>query len=148
MMTTDTRSPVVLRPVGGGDLNFIYRTWLSDLRAEDYSALPDDLWYPAHREAITRVLEDESTTALVLCPSDDYSEILGYVVARAGQVLHWVFLRKELRGKKTGLVRMMLEGLVPQGTPAAWRMRSGRSLLNPPRPRFARRHYASDSPTK
>jgi hypothetical protein len=143
MMTTMTSNdPVLLRPVMPGDLNFIYRTWLSDLRAEDYSALPDDLWYPAHREAITRVLEDPKTVALVICPVDDPTEILAYGIAHPNEMLHWIYLRKELRGKKTGLPGRLLDKMAPRGTPAAWRMRSGKSLLNPPRPRVARRLYA------
>jgi hypothetical protein len=140
---------VVLRPVVAGDLNYIYRNWLADLRAEDQGALPDDLWYPAHREAITRILADSAVVAVAAVLPDDVNEILGFAVAQPGEVLHWVHLRREFRGRKSGLVGRMLAavGATP-GTPAAWRMRSGRALQNPPRPRSVRGKYAATpSPT-
>lgn len=137
---------VLIRPMVPDDLAFVYRNWLADLRDADRSALPNDLWYPAHREAISRVLADPAVTALVVCPSDSIDEILGFAVAEQNVVLHWVFLRKELRGRQTGLVPMLLTavGAAP-GTPAAWQHPSGRALQNPPRSRWARARYASTS---
>jgi hypothetical protein len=137
---------IMLRHAVPGDLAFIYRTWLSDLRAADRSALPNDLWFPPHREAIGRVLSDPSVAVMVLAPSDNPDEILGYAVAEEKKVLHWVFLRPELRGRQSGLVPRMLGDLAPPGTPAAWQHPNGRHLRNPPRPRWARTAYASSSP--
>lgn len=135
---------VALRDLAQDDLSYVYSTWLRDLRAEDHSPLPDDLWFPAHREAITRILASPGTKAVVATSADDRNEILGYAVATPDAFLHWVQIRKPFRGKKTGLVPALLAAVsAPPGTPASFRTPVGRALRNPPRPRAARPLFVS-----
>jgi hypothetical protein len=137
-------SPFFTRPAVPTDLAFIYRTWLSDLRDADRSPLPNDIWYPAHREAITRALGNPDVHVDILTTSEDPDEILGYSVYEPKVVLHWVYLRPDLRNRRLGLVGSLLNQ-VPPGTPASWQIPSGKPLRNPPRPRWARARYASSS---
>jgi hypothetical protein len=137
-------SDFILRPVVAGDLNFIYHHWLRGLREHDRSALPDDLWFPAHRAAVDRVLADPATVTAVAAASDDHNEILGFAVGRPGEMLHWVHVLTVFRGKGLPLVPALLTEVgCPPGTPAAWQIPSGRTLRNPPRPRSARRFYGT-----
>lgn len=141
-----TEDPVMLRQAVPGDLAFVYSTWLRDLRDADPSVLPSDLWFPAHRGYIDRLLADPKVTVLVAAAADRPSEILGYVVAEPGEVLHWVTVRKgPLRGR--GLAkRLLTEAKVPPGTPAAWVTPSSRARLqNPCRSRAIRARGASKS---
>jgi hypothetical protein len=134
----------VIRPAVAGDLNFLYHNWLRELRSHDRSALPDDLWFPAHRAAIDRVLADRQTTVAVAAAPDDPNEILGFAVGRPGEVLHWVHVLTVFRGKGLPLVPALLKAVgCPPMTPASWQVPSGKSLRNPPRPRWARRFYAT-----
>lgn len=140
--------PVAIRPVGGADLPFVLATWLRELRDADASPLPDDLWYPAHREALMRVLSRREVVAVVATPQGESEDILGYAVGEPGEVLHWVHVRSEFRGKRAGLVPRLLRAVGAEGSPgvpAAWRVPSGRSLRNPPRPRRFRRCYAGSA---
>lgn len=134
----------IIRSLVPGDLNFVYHNWLRGLREHDRGTLPDDLWYPAHRAGIDRVLADPATRVAVAAAEDDHNEILGFAVARPGEVLHWVHVLTVFRGKGLPLVPALLTevGATP-GTPAAWQVPSGKTLRNPPRPRSARRFYAT-----
>lgn len=137
--------PVLIRQVAPGDLPYLFSTWLRDLRDADGGPLPDDLWYPAHRELIERLLASPNVTALVAAASDAPDEILGYVVAEPGEVLWWVTVRRPLR--KNGLAkRLLTEAKVPPGTPAAWQTPDSRERLqNPPRGRRIRRRASSST---
>jgi len=124
--------PVLIRNVAPGDLNFLFATWLRDLRDADASALPDDLWFTAHRAFIERQFADPAVKVLVACAADQPNEILGYVVAEPSEVLQWVFVRKGLRGQ--GLAKRLLQEVkAPPGTPAAWSTALGRQRLQNPR---------------
>ncbi len=134
---------VGFRPSVGSDINFIYANWLRDLRDGDRSALPDDLWFPAHREAITRVLADATVKVVIAHDFKDPNLILGFVVAKPGKWLHWVHIRQKLRQKHTGLVPALLREVgISEGDPAVWSTPAGRALRNPPRPRLARAELA------
>jgi hypothetical protein len=125
--------PVLIRNLAPGDVNFLFATWLRDLRDADASALPDDLWFAAHRSYIERQFADPKVKVLVACAADQPNEILGYIVAEPSEVLQWVFVRKgPLRGQ--GLAKRLLEAAkVPPGTPAAWMTPLGRQRLQNPR---------------
>lgn len=135
--------PVLLRNFAPGDTNFVYATWLRDLRAADASALPDDLWFTAHRAYIERVMADPTVRVLVACAADAPNEILGYAVATPNEVLQWVFIRRGLR--RQGLAkRLLTEIQAPPGTPAMWMTPLGRQVLrNPRRSRQLRQPHAS-----
>lgn len=139
-MTVD---PVLVRNVAPGDTNFVYSTWLRDLRDSDASALPDDLWFAAHRAYLDRVFLDPTVRVLVAAAADQPNEILGYIVAQPNEVLQWVYVRKGLRGQ--GLAKRLLnEVKAPPGTPAAWMTPLGRQRLqNPRRSRQIRRAASS-----
>ena len=111
-----------------GDLAYVFATWLRDLRDADPSGLPDDLWFPPHRAFIERLLADKAITAVVACASDAPTEILGYVVARSGEVLEWIHVRKPLRQK--GLAkRLLVEVNSPTPAPARWSTPLARTRL-------------------
>lgn len=111
---------VLIRPFAPGDLAFLFSTWLRDLRDADPGPLPDDLWFPAHRAALERIMSKPEVKVLVAAAADRPDEILGYVVAEPKELIWWVFVRKgELRGK--GIAKMLLQAVdCPPGTPGAW----------------------------
>lgn len=143
--------PVLLRPFAPGDNSFIFSTWLRDMRDADASALPDDLWFNAHRAYIERVMADPKVRVLVACAADAPNEILGYAVATPTEVLQWVFVRKGLR--RQGLAkRLLLEIQAPPGTPSMWMTALGRQVLQNPRRsrqlRSARAAKSTASPSR
>jgi hypothetical protein len=111
---------VKLREFAPGDLAFIFSTWLRDLRDADPGPMPDDLWFPAHRSLLERIMAKPEVRVLMAVAADRPDEILGYVVAEPSEVVYWTFVRKgPLRGK--GLAKMLLEAVsCPPSTPGAW----------------------------
>lgn len=131
-------NPVTLREFAPGDLAYIMSTWLRDLRDADPSPMPDDLYFPAQRALIERLLGSKQVRCTVAAASDRPDEILGYAVAIPGELLVWIHARKPLR--RQGLAKLMLNELsLPPGTPAAWStVHSKLRLQNPPRGRAVR----------
>lgn len=71
------------------DVPFIMDSWLSSIRPI-YRMLPDDLFFPAYRQLIKRVIA--TSEILVLADGD---RILGYSVAwHADGVLHWLYQKR------------------------------------------------------
>lgn len=135
--------PVALRPAEAGDLAFIYSTWLRDLRHADGGPLADDIWFPAHREHVNRVLMDSKVQVMVIHPTDARTQILGYVVAEPDAILHWVYIKPRYR-EKFGLCRRLLEAVRATEALASWTTQDARTKLrNPRRPRMLRQRYAS-----
>ena len=135
----------ILRPAAPGDLNYIFATTLREMRDADGTALEDDLWFPAHRAYLERVLSDPAVEATVLAAEDDHREILGYCIARPGKELVWVQVRKgPLRER--GLAKRLMEAARVLDCPAAWQTPLGRRRLrNPWRGRKLRRRSAPSS---
>jgi hypothetical protein len=70
------------------DVPYIMDSWLSSIRPI-YRQLPDDIFFPAYRQLIKRVIA--SSDIRVLAEGD---RILGYAVSwNAEGVLHWLYLR-------------------------------------------------------
>lgn len=132
---------IEVRPSVDEDLRFVFATWLRDLRRADGGPLADDLWFDSHRAHIKRVLADPAVQLLVLCPTDDRRQILGYIVAEPDAWLHWVYLKPRYR-TKYGLCLRLLEAAHVTDAPAAFSTPDARSkLLNPRRPRLLRQRY-------
>lgn len=136
MPTTD--DPIIFRQFAPGDEAYLMSTWLRDLRDADPSPLPDDLFFPAQRALITRLLASPSVSVTVAAAADSPDEILGYVVAIPQELLVWIHVRKPLR--RRGLAKMLLQTAdCPPGTPGAWStVHSKLRLQNPPRGRAVR----------
>jgi GNAT superfamily N-acetyltransferase len=136
--------PVGVRDFSPGDLAYLFSHWLRDLRDADPGPLPDDLFFPAHRQMLEGILADPAVAVKILCATDRPEEILGFVVAEPKKVLWWVEIRKGLRGR--GLAKLLLERVdVPPGTPAAWGTVLGKiRLRNPARGRQIRASRRAD----
>jgi hypothetical protein len=129
----------VLRTAIPGDLAYIFSTVLRDMRDADGSALEDDLFFPAHRLHLERMLQDPTVEVHVLAAEDDHNEILGFVIARPTQELLWVHVRKGPLRERGLAKRLMAEARVLDA-PAAWTTPLGRRRLrNPWRGRKLRR---------
>lgn len=141
-MDQPTSFPFVVRPAEETDLGYIFETWLADLREADASFLPNDLWFPAHREAITRVLAHPDTTAVVLADAVSPTIIYGYLV-RDPAFLHWVHIRRG-KWRKKGLAKHLLQSTQSQDLPLVWRTKLGMErLTSPVRSRQARHAWWS-----
>lgn len=138
--------PVILRNYAPDDERYVFGTWLRDLREADYSGLPDDLWFDAHREFIKRLLADPKVAMVVAATADDPNEILGYAVAEPNEVLLWVQVKKKFRG--VGLAKRMLEAVqAPATVGMLWRTRSSTARLkNPHRSRLLRQRFPAATP--
>lgn len=112
------------------------------MRDADGSALPDELWYPAHRAYLETALSDPAVECRVVCAEDDHNEILAFIIARPGEELTWLHVRRgPLRGRGLGK-RLMAECQVLEA-PASWMTPLGRKRLrNPWRGRKLRRRSA------
>jgi len=123
--------PVLVRQMVPGDLAYIMATGLRTLRDADPTALPDDLWFNAHRALIERLLGSSKVTALVACAADAPTEILGYVIAEAKECLWLVFVRKSMR--RMGLAtRLLQQAQVTATTPLAFSSQDARKYLRNP----------------
>lgn len=129
---------ILLRDFAPGDFAYLMSTWLRELREADPSPIPDDLYFPAVRQLVERLLGDPQVRCTIAAAADMPNEILGYVVAIPKELLIWTHVRKGLRGR--GLAKMLLQSAeCPPGTPAAWGTAQGKiRLRNPPRGRQAR----------
>lgn len=135
---TNADDAVLLRAFAPGDLAYVMSTWLRDLRDADPSPMPDDLYFPAVRALIERLLSDPQVRCTIAAASDKPDEILGYVLAIPKELVLWTHVRKGLRGR--GLAKLLLQSVdCPPGTPAAWSTALGKiRLRNPPRGRALR----------
>ena len=135
-------SPFVFRSMTVADEGYVYETWLNDLRTTDNSFLPNDLWFPAHREVVKRVLEHPLVQIVVLADAVDPSIIYGYVV-RDPEYLHWIHIRRG-KWRLRGLGKLLLERVKAGGLPLVWRTKLGHERLsNPVRSRQARHAWWS-----
>jgi GNAT superfamily N-acetyltransferase len=142
-----TENPVEVRPGKASDLAYVYRTWLDGLRQADPSPLPNDLFFPAHREYINRVLATPGTQLQVVAPSDRSDDIIGYIVAEPASdtnpgLIQWLFLRPQYRGKHLGLIQLLLAATGASKMPLAWRTSDSKKLRNPLRSRQSRHRHA------
>ena len=130
-----TEDAVILREFAPGDLAYVFSTWLRDLRDADPSPLPDDLYFPAHRTLLERLLASPDVKVVVAAAADKPDEILGYCAAIPSQLVVWVHVRKGLRFR--GVAKVLLTQLnCPPGTPGAWATAMSKiRLRNPPRGR-------------
>lgn len=128
-------SEVAFRSMVAADEGFVYSNVLRDWRQGDVTPLPDDLWFPAARELLTRLLASREVSVFILHPTDSSQEILGYVIAE-GKCLWASYLRKSFRDPSLKLHEMLLEKV---GNPShsAWQ---GQQLR--PRSRDQRRLHA------
>lgn len=137
-------------------MNYIYETWLADLRAADASFVPNDLWYPMHRELIRRVLEGtmpdgsilkDKAQVVILADAVVPQNILGYLV-RDREYLHWIHIRRGTVWRKRGLAKLLLQQTHSERLPAVWRTKLGlERLQNPSRSRWARSSWWTDAPS-
>lgn len=143
---TNADDAVLLRAFAPGDLAYVMSTWLRDLRDADPSPMPDDLYFPAVRALIERLLSDPQVRCTIAAASDKPEEILGYVLAIPKELVLWTHVRKGLRGR--GLAKLLLQSVdCPPGTPAAWSTALGKiRLRNPPRGRLLRTHPPFTAP--
>ncbi len=135
---TSLDDAVLLREFAPGDLAYLMSSWLRDLRDADPGPLPDDLFFPANRALIERLLVCPQVRCTIAAAADKPDEILGYAVAIPGETLLWIQVKKPFRSR--GLAKLLLQSLdCPPGTPAAWStVLSKIRLRNPPRGRQLR----------
>lgn len=137
-----------VRPAVPSDTNFIFATWLRDLRHSDGGPLPDDVWFPAHRELLNRILCDDKVSVLIVHPSDAPNEILGYIVAEPNEVLWWIYIKPKFR-VKYGLAKLLLEKAKAENALSAFSTPESKlKLKNLRRPRQLRPKYAQSSSTR
>lgn len=87
------------------DVPFIMDSWLSSLRPI-YQSLPDDLFFPAYRQLIKRILASSQVRVL-----SEGNRILGYAVSNDAEgILQWLYLRKP----NDQQAKMLLAHLPPQ----------------------------------
>ena len=105
-MQEPTEAHYKLRPATSADAPFILDSWLNCLRSE-YPQLPDDLFFPAYRELIRRLLLTAQVRIL-----DHGGVIAGYSVSWDSEgVLHWVYVMQKYR--QSGLAKQLLSHLPP-----------------------------------
>lgn len=131
-----------IRPAVEGDHAYIYETWLADLRENDHSFLPNDVWFPAHRECIRRVLTSPAASAFVLCDNLKPDIIVGYIVFDA-DYLHWIHIRRG-QWRNRGLARHLLTETQSLSRPLVWKTKLGQlKLRNQLKSRSARHRWWS-----
>lgn len=116
---------MITRGLRPDDHAFLFDSWLRSFRASHESGpYPPDLYYPAVRTAVERILA--RPTARVLVAEDETTDvILGYVVHEPGwqrwsrrrrelevyHVAHYAFVRELARGKGIGKYLLLMAGV-------------------------------------
>lgn len=145
-----TNIDILVRQAVPDDLAYIYKTWLSEAAEEFQAALPSDIFYPAWRTYVTRVLSDPAVEVSVACPSDRPTDILGYIAGTHephGNELVWLFVRPKLRRK--GLEELLLQRCGLVSAPAVWRTKQMKTALPAlQRARTRRNRFSLQNPPK
>lgn len=137
--------PVLVRPLGPGDVAYCARSWLATHRdCPEGRLIRDDARYHAlHGPLVRGMLVDPDLVRLAMCPEDDPATILAFVIAeppRGGDdlpVLHYLHVRGVCRGQ--GLAIQLAEEVgVRPGEPFAVTYAT-RDLMRLP-PRWLRSH--------
>lgn len=127
---------MITRPLIEADESFVYDSWLRSFRLSNESGpYPPDVYFPAMREAIKRLLARPGVRVLVLV-DDAIDVIIGYVVhepawcrwskrnrrLEAYHLVHYVFVREgepDARVRGRGYARCLLDAAgVRRDTPS------------------------------
>lgn len=91
---------VAYRPMWGGDVPFVYSSWLKSFR-HAYRKSPPRFYYAYYHPLITKLLARGDTTVCMACDGADQGFIVGWVCATrlpsGGTVLHWVYVKRTYR---------------------------------------------------
>lgn len=86
-----------IRPFAAKDVNLFMDSLLGELRRA-YPALPDDLFFPAHRELVRRILTDQKARVRILCLAESPDIIAGYSVSLDEEdVVLWLYLKDKYK---------------------------------------------------
>ncbi len=118
---------LIVRDMVESDTGYVMQTWLDDLRKADRGFLPNDLWFPAHRECLTRLLAREGTQAKVLCDKENPTIIIAYLVFD-DTYLYWIHVRRAWRMK--GVAKHLLTELACINHQLVWPTKLGHERLN------------------
>lgn len=130
-------SEPVIRGPQKADVPFIMDSWLSSLRPI-YQSLPDDLFFPAYRQLIKRILATSQVRVLV-----EGERILGYAVSNDAEgLLQWLYLRKPNEQQ----AKMLLAHLPPKPN-YTMRTKQSRELLGSLQEWLLRRHKPDSEQT-
>lgn len=139
--------PLVVRSAGGGDLGFIYSSWLNCLRhLSPWSGLDKNYFFAAQHALIAQLLARPDCVVLAACSPRNPDQIYGYVVAEPlvpEPLLHWLYTKAATTGKGpgyrgAGVATRLMGAAFPElgrtpitcsirtpacaGLPAAWRI--------------------------
>lgn len=99
MENAKNNTEIAIRSAVPGDLDFIYKTWLSSYRY--YSSLGtfcrNSIFFDNYRQVIDRVLSKPESAVLVACMKDEPNIIFSYLVYEP-DVLHYVFTKGAFQG--------------------------------------------------
>lgn len=124
------------------DTGYIMETWLADLRDNDRGFLPNDIWFPAHRACIERVLDSGKVKVKVLCDKIDPNVIVGYIVAD-DNFIHWIHIRRG-KWRGCGLAKYLMEQTGCLSLSLVWKTKLAHERLrNPVKGQLARRIWWS-----
>jgi GNAT superfamily N-acetyltransferase len=95
----------LLRPGRPDDRAYVARTWVADYRSSTFAEWAGGSYYAGHNDSVTKCLDRSSVRVTVAHVPDDDSALLGFAV-REGAVLHYVYVRADLR--RLGIAKAML----------------------------------------
>lgn len=94
MKTNELDELIIIRDVAGGDINFIYDTWLNGLYFgnETFHLMREHIFKRNYQRVLNYLLSLPRCTIRVCALSEDHDTIIGYSVCR-GTSLDWVFVK-------------------------------------------------------
>lgn len=102
-------SLLLFRPAKPEDQAFLYNSWLKAYRNSKITReWPNDVYYPAQTEAITKILFTAGT--ILACSAEDPNQIFGYIVSQkieGTQVVHFLYVKHLYR--RLGIAKALLK---------------------------------------
>ena len=92
----------------GGDLPFIYTTWMKSYRYDSLigQSCRNSIFFPFYNKVIDYILLQPDTQVLVACSKEEPEVIFAYMVTQ-GEILHYVFTKEAFR--RQGIAKSLYE---------------------------------------
>lgn len=109
-----------IRPAVSTDVPYMMKCYLENMRdAHGGRRVSSEVFYVQERRVVERLLNE--ATVLVATSRNDLDYLLGYLIAEAsdaGPVLHWCYVRYDLR--RLGIARALVETFCAEQAGTRW----------------------------
>lgn len=139
-----TDAPYKIESLSGSDpalkpyKNLIYASWLKSLRFGNnwFQDIESDIYYKVYHDFIDRILDRPNTCVRLAVLTDDLDVCVGWSVSE-GAILHYVFVKGDIKGRKQGIGRSLVPDNITTITHitktgrSIWKSKAPQLVFNP-----------------